>query len=487
MPLQHARNLCRDWESEIETRITNLRAKRDGGGHTLTVQQARALAGEWYRWFTERQLERQLPASHWEAVLGDIGDEVQAVLVDLGVAGDQDPDVWEESPEFRERLRPVLADVAETSRFLAHRKLALDETSRGMFLDFLYRDMAAGLRLLIRRAKGDYSPDEHPKEFPEFERTPDPGLTPWALFEQWIAEKKPATSTVDRWRGVFVQLREDFPDRSAGSISPEDAQEWIRGLPNDQRSPQTVRDVWLSALKTVFNWGVASKLLTKNPFTEVSVTVPRRSTSRETKAFLDAEVKVILSASLAIEDTTRTFEAAKRWVPWVCAYTGARAGEITQLRGVDVIERDGIHAIRITPEAGTVKTGHARVVPLHEHLLAQGFLEFVRGSGEGPLFYNEGRDKRGKDDLTNPSKPRYVKTRERLAAWVRSLGVTDPELRPNHAWRHTFKQIADRCGISERVSDAITGHAPTTVGREYGAPTLGDMAKALERFPRYET
>jgi len=37
--------------------------------------------------------------------------------------------------------------------------------------------------------------------------------------------------------------------------------------------------------------------------------------------------------------------------------------------------------------------------------------------------------------------------------WVRKLALADRELKPNHAWRHTFKQIADRVGISERMSD----------------------------------
>ena len=77
-----------------------------------------------------------------------------------------------------------------------------------------------------------------------------------------------------------------------------------------------------------------------------------------------------------------------------------------------------------------------------------------------------------------------MKVRERLATWVRKLGVTDPNIRPNHAWRHTFKQIGHRY-IPERILDAITGHAPATVGRGYGAPTLTDMAKALKKFPRY--
>ena len=52
-------------------------------------------------------------------------------------------------------------------------------------------------------------------------------------------------------------------------------------------------------------------------------------------------------------------------------------------------KRDGIHAIKISPEAGTTKTGKARIVPLHEHLVEQGFLAFVKANGDGPLFYNE--------------------------------------------------------------------------------------------------
>jgi hypothetical protein len=68
----------------------------------------------------------------------------------------------------------------------------------------------------------------------------------------------------------------------------------------------------------------------------------------------------------------------------------------------------------------------------------------------------------------------------------RLLGVSDPEVSPNHAWRHTFKQIADRAGISERMSDYITGHVPRNVGAAYGAPTLSDMAEALKKFPRYD-
>jgi hypothetical protein len=59
------------------------------------------------------------------------------------------------------------------------------------------------------------------------------------------------------------------------------------------------------------------------------------------------------------------------------------------------------------------------------------------------------------------------------------------ELSPNHAWRHSFKAIGFRAGISEKVLDAIVGHAPASVGRAYGEPTLADKGQELRKFPRY--
>ena len=124
-------------------------------------------------------------------------------------------------------------------------------------------------------------------------------------------------------------------------------------------------------------------------------------------------------------------------------------------------------------------------MPLHSHLIKQGFLSFAARKGKGPLFYNPPDRPSETGSATNPRKARSVKTREQLAQWVREVGVDDPNVKPNHAWRHTFKLLADRNGISERMSDYIMGHAPATVSRGYGAPTLKDMAEALKKFPRY--
>jgi hypothetical protein len=161
------------------------------------------------------------------------------------------------------------------------------------------------------------------------------------------------------------------------------------------------------------------------------------------------------------------------------------AGEITQLRGIDVIKRGDFYAMKLTPEAGSIKTSNARTVPLHEHLIAQGFIEFVRAQGHGPLFYNERAATDAEDDPLNPEQSPSIKTRGRLGGWVRGLGIKDPEVGPTHGWRHLFQQIADRAGIPEKISDRITGHKPASVGRRYGPATVEDMAEALKKFPRY--
>jgi hypothetical protein len=40
--------------------------------------------------------------------------------------------------------------------------------------------------------------------------------------------------------------------------------------------------------------------------------------------------------------------------------------------------------------------------------------------------------------------------------------------------------------MSEKMLDAIVGHAPASIGRGYGEPTLADKTKELQKFPRYK-
>jgi integrase len=245
---------------------------------------------------------------------------------------------------------------------------------------------------------------------------------------------------------VFKTLDAYLAGRDFDAVPDDEAQRWVTALVTKKRSASTVMNIWVTALKAVGSWAVKQRLIARNPFVDCSVPVPKKTRRRQTRAFSTKEMRLILSNASAIKDTTRPAVAARRWVPWICAYPGARAGEITQLRGQDVVERDGINALRITPDAGSIKTREARTVTLHEHLITQGFLEFVNSKGKGSLFYYAEQEVH-KRDITNPKLSPAIRVRRRLGEWVRSIGVGDKEASPTHGWRHTFKQIADRHGI----------------------------------------
>jgi integrase len=361
------------------------------------------------------------------------------------------------------------------------------------FLDCILRAFISACDLLERRAQGDYTPDALPQTFPVFKKPKaTSGLTGMQLFEAYIPAAEIAAGSVRRWRAVFKALDAHLDGRSVDSLPEGEAQQYVQSLVTKKRNAFTVMNTHVMALRTVCAWAVNQRLITTNPFTKAVVKVPEhqkpksRPPGRETKAFTEEEVTLILRSALAIQDTRRTSGALRRWAPWLLAYTGARAGEITQLRGQDVITREGIIALRLTQEAGTIKTKEDRSVPLHQHIIDQGFLDYVRSKGQGPLFYNVDERAPVAADITKPKRSRAGEARDDLRAWTRSIGVADPEVQPTHGWRHRFKQRADRYDLSERISDAITGHAPTTEGRGYGAPTLADMASALRKFPRYE-
>jgi integrase len=474
MTILRARAEHREWSSDIESRIANARALRKGEGRSFTPKEMRALAAEWYGWFIARN--PQVPPDV-------LCSELYGAAMACGMFQGDPMDLWEVDSRMRERVRPLIADEAKPNQFLAAKRLVLDAASRDMFLDYVTRDFFAAVALLARREHGDEGPDKYAEQFPPIGQvSADPSLTPWALFERWIADAKPADSTVNRWRGVFLKLQADFPNQGAAALLPEQMQTWAEGLINSERAPVTVHRIWLLACRTVFAFAVGKKLIGRNPFIGWNVTVPKKIRTRETKAFTELEIDTILHAASAI-DVRSKGGAAKRWCPWLAAYSGARMGELTQLRGVDIdIAR---HAMTITPEAGTVKTKETRTVPLHDHLIEQGFLDYVKANGNGPLFCTEPDGAVRAGTATKRVKARAVTAREHLATWVRSLGVNDPELSPNHAWRHTFKAIGSRCQISDKTLDFIVGHAPATVGNKYGEPTLDDKTHELRKFPRY--
>ena len=213
-----------------------------------------------------------------------------------------------------------------------------------------------------------------------------------------------------------------------------------------------------------------------NPFARLEVIGPRKHQTRH-KSLTDTEAQTILAAALGEqpEGLSAAHARARRWVPWVCAYTGARVNEITPLQAKDIRQVDGVWVIHILK----TKTHEARMVPLHSHLIEQGFTAFAKAGDATPLFYDPDGIRKGSE-----SHPLHTQMGGKLAKWVRELGVTEVQS-PNHGWRHRFKTQGRQVGMDAGALDAIQGHAPRTQGDAYGEWAMETLRAEVEKLGRY--
>ncbi|MGE0007564.1 MAG: tyrosine-type recombinase/integrase [Parvibaculaceae bacterium] len=211
-----------------------------------------------------------------------------------------------------------------------------------------------------------------------------------------------------------------------------------------------------------------------------------KSAAHRRATFAIDDLKIIFSQPFVIEGDTSDGGGkglAARWIPLVGLFTGARRGEIAQLKVGDVQVEGEIPFFRITDlgEGQQVKNIKSiRRVPLHPELVKCGFLNFVRGrkdavGQEGWLLDGLKKNQRG----------------DRGDAWGRwfghqlhDLGINKDGRKVFHSFRHTFIAWCREAGIEEEVRFALTGHSSgSSVGRGYGADESG-YRFSLERLQR---
>lgn len=413
-----------------------------------------------------------------------------------------EPDVWQhvirlngeaaEAGKLEEWFGPAV------DRLLADHHLKIDEASRTRLLTEVAKAHTEAAEALQRQAEGDYRPDPVEARFPPLglsnEARDKPAAKPVGkvglteLLEGWWIEAKATgrtISTYESYRSTIEKLKGFLGHDDASRVTEEDVIAFkdmrlkeVNPRTNKPISPKTVKDSDLTALKSVFAWAMANRKLPSNPAKDVTVKIGKKVKLRE-KSLTDAEAAAVFKHALNYQGKPREgakVTLAKRWVPLLCAYTGARLGEMVQLRKQDVRLEGGIWVLTITPEAGTVKDKEVREVPLHEHLVELGFPAMVGQEKGTYLFLDEPRneaDLRGK----------WQTVKNRVSEFVREV-VTDKDVAPNHGWRHRFKTVGMDAGIDGRVLDAICGHAPSTVGEAYGNVTLKAKADAMARMPR---
>lgn len=450
----------------------------------LSHRQATALSKELYAAWADDRRQRTMVA--------ELGADRKFHIIEDGNV--EDPEEWRAAlealdtvcqSEDTERIDTRLGSLVDRM-LLAKGIRDVTPASRRMLLEAFcvaLRDVFAARE---RMAAGDYSPDPKASRFPEWTSPVAKGpqrsrVSLVRLVDDWWREAEKtgrAVSTYESYRRTFRQLGNFLGHDDAESVRPEDVVAYKDSRLQGGVSAKTVGDSDIAALRSVFQWAVDNRILSSNPAERVRFRRARPAQSRS-KSFTLEEANAILLRSASYENTREHPKtvAAKRWVPWLCAYTGARVGELVQLRKEDVRQADGVSIVTITPEAGTVKDKKVREIVVHDHLIERGFIRFVEGSDDGYLFLNAapGREMRGV----------WRSIKNRLRDFAREV-VTDSRVAPNHAWRHLFKTLGREVGIADSVLDAICGHAPKSVGGAYGGVTLKAQAEAMARFPRFD-
>ncbi|TDY24307.1 phage integrase family protein [Paraburkholderia sp. BL6665CI2N2] len=211
-----------------------------------------------------------------------------------------------------------------------------------------------------------------------------------------------------------------------------------------------------TAVNALVNTAVKDGILDRNQFT---VSFDKTKGAKKREGWTDDELAILFGSPLFSEH----MEQVRNWdnvtpedgraALLLLLHTGARIGEIAQLRREDFQTRHGVKTVRMTDEAGTVKTDESeRIVALASHLLADPWFsawhERVAGGTGGAFPSLSGR-------ATAPG--------DTLGRWFlelrRSLGLPTGRLDGSHKFRHWIRgALADK-GIGTETADSITGHA----------------------------
>lgn len=148
------------------------------------------------------------------------------------------------------------------------------------------------------------------------------------------------------------------------------------------------------------------------------------------------------------------------WAPLLAVHMGLRSEEVLQLRVDDIAEIDGVPCITLRQGPGQhLKSAAARrTVPVHENLLALGFLQLVaklRRAGEPRLFPWLERSE---------SKKTYTETfSKRFTRYRKEHGLYDPQ-RDFHSFRTTFNHLLIEAECPDTQRRALMGHVEHDVG-----------------------
>ena len=253
-------------------------------------------------------------------------------------------------------------------------------------------------------------------------------------------------------------------------------------------------------LKRFFDWCRLQGILSKDPVAVVKPPKRKPGDKEKRVPFKIDELRRMFSACLYVgclndghgfnRPGAEKPRRGRFWLPLLGLFTGARAGELCQLRVRDFRRtKNGTNyfVIRSDGEGMSVKTENAvRDVPVHNELIQLGLLEFVnekRKAGEANLF----------PEMLAEGNPPSKLFSSRFGSFLRSLKLKREGL-TFHSFRHTARQALRRADLfrqaghraDEHIDDAFGWSKGQGMASRYGEDwPVDELAKlvALIEYP----
>lgn len=222
---------------------------------------------------------------------------------------------------------------------------------------------------------------------------------PWLsdLLEGWESEH--ATHLPEKTRGTYKTRIQHFIDfvknKPVAGVERSDIWNWLVSLKdNDKLAKKTVKDGYVPALRTFFEFAVNSGRfgLNESPCTKIQLPKWSKQENEERKRprypFNTTYLNQIFASDwFAGQDVALRYRSevvtagnARYWVPLISLMHGLRPEEICQMTLLDVGQQAGVLSINVTDEAEFQQTKNEsskRWIPIHSLLLKLGFADYV--------------------------------------------------------------------------------------------------------------
>ncbi|MFT9222276.1 site-specific integrase [Gluconobacter oxydans] len=309
-------------------------------------------------------------------------------------------------------------------------------------------------------------------------------------FEGVIGKDRTVGSITRRDAGSYFRMVQDLTPnfqkkKELRGLGVKEASLKARRLDLPALNPRTVNS-WVGDVRAMFGRLKRTGVLEANPFDgmsakEAGYTESERGWTPEQMALI-FQCPVVMGCASEGDIFTPGNFLLNDWRFWglvIALTSGARIGELAQLRPIDLVDVGGIWCFDIGRTGGrrTKNTASIRLTPVHSELVRLGLPELAdrqKKAGAATLMPGVPKAVRGSHShqFTNWM-------RDRLRAHVLpDAGVGQGW----HSFRHNFQDFSRDAGNIDSVTDRLAGRAPPGAGGGYGRTVIPKRKVALEKI-----